>query len=85
MLLCGTATVEQKGNRADLRPGDFTLVDLSTPARQASPAMRMVAVVFPRAVLLLPADKMSRLTGIPIAGRSPLANLVTSTVRQLLD
>lgn len=45
----------------------------------------MVAVVFPRAALPLGSDQIGTLTGVPIAGRPGLENVITSTARQLVD
>ena len=54
VLAQGRGVVAQDGREASLGPGDLAFVDLSRPAHWTRSAMRVVAVVFPRA--LLPAE-----------------------------
>jgi AraC-like DNA-binding protein len=79
----GSLVVEQDGRQASLGPGDLSFVDLSRPARWANSAARVVAVLFPRALLPLRLDESARLTGIRIAGDRGTGALVARLARQL--
>jgi AraC-like DNA-binding protein len=83
VLVRGSGVVEQDGRQARLRPGDLAFVDLSRPVRWAMAPMRLVAVVFPRALLPLAADDTTRLTGVRIAGDRGPAALASSLARRL--
>jgi AraC-like DNA-binding protein len=85
VLVRGHGVVEQDGRQARLKPGDLAFVDLSRPARWALSPMRLVAVVFPRALLPLRRDDTARLTGLRISGDRGAAALVSSLARQLVD
>jgi AraC-like DNA-binding protein len=74
----GAGVVEQDGRQALLRPGDFTLVDLSRPARWANPSVRIVAVLFPRSMLPLPRGELGRLTAVAIPGARGAGALVSA-------
>jgi AraC-like DNA-binding protein len=84
VLAGGNGVVEQGGREAGLGPGDFTFVDLARPATWATwgPA-RIVAVVFPAALLPLGRDDLSRLTGVRIAGEDGPGAIVSQVARQL--
>jgi AraC-like DNA-binding protein len=84
VLVSGRGVVQQDGREADLRPGDFTLVDLARPVRWAMSPMRVVAVVFPRALLPLRQDDAARLTAVRIPGEEGVGALVSSLARQLV-
>ena len=79
----GSGVVEQDGRQARLRPGDFTLVDLSRPARWAMSSGRMVAVVFPRSLLPLRRPEVARLTAVGIGGDKGAAALASSLALEL--
>jgi hypothetical protein len=81
----GSLVVEQAGRQATLGPGDLSFVDLSRPARWANSAARVVAVLFPRALLPLRPQEMDRLTGVRIAGDQGTGALVAGLARQLPD
>jgi AraC-like DNA-binding protein len=85
VLARGHGVVDQDGRQAVLKPGDLALVDLSRPVRWALSAMRIVAVVFPRALLPLRPDDAARLTGIRIAGDRGTGALVSTLARRLVD
>jgi AraC-like DNA-binding protein len=84
VLASGRGVVRQDGREADLRPGDLTLVDLARPARWAMTPARVVAVVFPRALLPLRQEELARLTAVRIPGDQGLGALVSSLARQLV-
>jgi AraC-like DNA-binding protein len=79
----GHGVIEQDGRQAVLAPGDVTFVDLSRPCRWFYSSARFVAVVFPRALLPLRPDKLTRLTAVHIRGDRGLGALVSSLARQL--
>jgi AraC-binding-like domain len=76
--------VAQDGRQAALAPGDLTLVDLSRPARWRMSAMRVVAVVFPRALLPLRPGEVAGLTAVRFPGDEGTGALVSSLARQLV-
>jgi AraC-like DNA-binding protein len=79
----GHGVIEQDGRQAQLGPGDFCVVDLSRPARWAMAPARCVAVLFPAAMLPLPARDVGRLTAVRISGDRGAGALVSSCARQL--
>jgi AraC-like DNA-binding protein len=79
----GRGVVEQDGRRALLAPGDLALVDSSRPSRWAYSSAQDVALVFPRALLPLRPDVLSRLTAVRIPGDRGIGALVSSLARQL--
>jgi AraC-like DNA-binding protein len=79
----GRSVVEQDGRQAVLAPGDLTFADLSRPCRWDYSSAQFVSVAFPRAVLPLPEDQLTRLTGVRIPGDRGLGALVSSLARQL--
>jgi hypothetical protein len=83
LLVSGRGVVAQDGREAALGPGDFTLVDLSRPAHWSMSAMRLVAVVFPRALLPLPPDEVAKLSAVRFPGDQGAGALVSSLARQL--
>jgi AraC-like DNA-binding protein len=83
VLAWGRAVVAQDGRQAVLTPGDFALVDLSRPVQWATPAMRTVAVVFPRTLLPLRPGEVADLTAVRFPGDQGTGALVSSLARQL--
>jgi AraC-like DNA-binding protein len=83
VLARGRGVIEQGGREAELRPGDFTLVDLSRPATWAMTSPRCVAMIFPRSLLPLPADEVSRLAAVRIRGDTGVGALISALARQL--
>jgi AraC-like DNA-binding protein len=80
----GEFLVEQDGRQAHLRAGDFTFVDLSRPAHWTNTwSSRMVAIVFPRRLLPLPADDAAGLTAVGLTADAGPGALFSSTARQL--
>jgi AraC-like DNA-binding protein len=84
-LVRGHGVVEQDGRQARLQAGDLVFVDLSRPVQWAMSSMRVVAVVFPRALLPLRREDTAALTGTRIAGDRGVAALVSSLARELAD
>jgi AraC-like DNA-binding protein len=84
LLVRGRGVVAQDGREAVLGPGDFTLVDLSRPAHWSMSAMRLVAVVFPRALLPLRPDEVAKLSAVRFPGDQGAGALVSSLARQLV-
>lgn len=80
----GQMVVDQEGQQAPLRPGDFTLVDLSRPCRWANTPGRIAALIFPRSLLPLRRDEVARLAGLRIAADDGVAGLVSSLAYQLV-
>jgi AraC-like DNA-binding protein len=64
----GRGVVEQDGRRARLGPGDLALMDLSRPARWSMSSVECVALVFPPALLPLPAERVAASTAVRIPG-----------------
>jgi AraC-like DNA-binding protein len=84
VLASGHGVVEQGGREAGLAPGDFTFVDMARPATWSTwGSARIVAVVFPAALLPFGRDDLSPLTGVRIAGDDGPGALVSQVARQL--
>jgi AraC-like DNA-binding protein len=83
VVVGGRGVVEQDGRQAMLGPGEFTFVDLSRPVRWRMSAARLVAVVFPRAVLPVRRNGLAELTGVRYSGDRGAADLVSSMARQV--
>jgi AraC-like DNA-binding protein len=79
----GNSVFEQDGREAVLSPRDLTLVNLSRPCHLActgEPDQEIVAVKFPRTLLPVPAQDLTRLTAVRIGGQHGLGALVSSLV-----
>jgi AraC-like DNA-binding protein len=84
----GRCVFEQDDREAVLRPGDLTLVDLSSPCHLAcngDPDQEIIAVKFPRTLLPLPARELTQLTAIRLGGRHGLGGLISKFVVHLRD
>jgi AraC-like DNA-binding protein len=81
----GTTVFEQSGRAAVLRPGDFTLVDLSRPSRvrHEDDKHEVAAVVFPHDALPLRHDELARVTAVRVPGRDGLGAPIVALARQL--
>jgi AraC-like DNA-binding protein len=80
----GHGLVAQNGREASMAPGDLTLVDFSRPYRWDYSRSQLVVLLFPRALVPLHSDELTRLTGVRIRGDRGLGALVSSLARQLL-
>jgi AraC-like DNA-binding protein len=85
VLAEGRGVIEQEGREAALAPGDFTLVDLSSPARWSMGPARIVTLTFPPAMLPLRRDDLGRLTGVRVRGDRGTGALVSSLARHLME
>ena len=83
MLAAGRGVIEQGDREAALEPGDFTLVDLSRPARWSMGPVRIVTLTFPPAMLPLRRDDLGRLTAVRMRGDHGTGALVSSLARRL--
>jgi AraC-like DNA-binding protein len=80
----GTGVIEQAGRQERYHCGDFTLVDLARPCSWANePDAGLVAVTFPRHLLPVGGDDLSRLAGTRIPGHRGSGALVSALARQL--
>lgn len=84
VLAEGRGVIEQHGREAALEPGDFTLVDLSCPARWSMGPVGIISVMFPPAMLPLRRDDLGRLTGVRMRGDRGTGALVSSLARRLI-
>ena len=80
----GHGVVEQDGREAVLRSGDLTFVDLSRPGDWRMSPARLVAIVFPRALLPLRRDEVDRLTAVTIPGARGTGAVVSSLAGDLV-
>jgi AraC-like DNA-binding protein len=80
----GQMVVGQDGRQAALRPGDFTLVDLSRPCQWANTPGMVIAIAFPRATLPLRSNDAASLTAVRVHGHDGVSGLVSSLARQLV-
>ncbi|MFB4278568.1 helix-turn-helix domain-containing protein [Nonomuraea sp. MTCD27] len=84
VLVRGRLVVEQGGRQAELRPGDFAVVDLSRPCRWVNDtAASSIALSFPRALLPLKDGELGALTGVAMPGDRGTTALISSLARQL--
>jgi AraC-like DNA-binding protein len=83
VLAHGEVSVEQAGRAIRLRAGDIVVVDPSRPIRYAHSATRHVAMLFPRAMLPVPPDKVLSHAPIHIPGEVGTAALVSALAREL--
>lgn len=87
LLVRGSAVLIQDGREATLTPGDFALYDTDRPYTLGFACEhRMVILVFPRDLLGLPEERVSRLTATRLPGAQPgLARLLPSFLTQVAD
>lgn len=83
--LAGHALYADDDRQAVAGAGTFTLVDLSRPHRIGSRDGDLAVVYFPRALLPLHDDDITRLAGTTFGPASPGGALVTSVVRELTE
>jgi AraC-like DNA-binding protein len=82
--LRGRSVLEQGDRQAGLAPGEFGFADLSRPCRLVGSFGRGAALLFPRALLPLPATGVERLAGAGFGRGDPGAALVVALVAELV-
>jgi AraC-like DNA-binding protein len=85
VLVDGRGVIEQGDREAALGPGDFTLVDLSSPACWSMGPARVVALTFPTAMLPLRRDDLGRLRGVRMRGDHGTGALFSSLAQRLIE
>lgn len=84
LQVSGTSVIEQDDRQARLTPGDLAIYDTSRPYRISfSDDFRMTVAMFPRKLVRLPEDHMTRLTAVRLAGDSGLGALVAPLMKGL--
>lgn len=82
----GTSTIEQAGQRASLRPGDFTVYDSSMPYRRVFPeASDTLVILIPQQRLPLPPRAIAGLSAVRIAGDAGLGAVVSAFLGALAE
>lgn len=86
LQVSGTGVLVQDGRDAVLRPGDVAIYDTSRPYTLAFDGpMESVIIMFPRLLLPVPAEVISRLTAITLPRDRGVARLVGPFLTQLGD
>lgn len=78
--------VEQDGRQADLRPGDFAVVDLTRPMSASGMGCagnRMLSVVLPRSLVPLPPGRVATVTGTRLPGDDGPSGLLSAVLTRL--
>lgn len=90
VMRSGGFTVSQGGRAADLSGGDFALYDSSQPLevqfdeKDDRPlTLHLMRLLVPRALMSLPASKVSRLTGTRLSGSQGIGGLLTQFLASL--
>ena len=81
----GHGVVEQDGREASLSEGDLTFVDLTRPGRWQMSPSRLIAILFPRALLPLRRDEVNRLTAVAIPGDRGTGAVISTLARSLVE
>jgi AraC-like DNA-binding protein len=81
----GRTVLAQGDREAELRPGDFTLIDLSRPSRvrDVGGVYEVVVVQFPHAALPLRHDELARATAVRVSGSDGLGAAVSALARHV--
>jgi AraC-like DNA-binding protein len=83
LQLRGGSVLIQDGREATLRDGDFALYDTTRPYTFAfDDPCHLLVLIFPRALLGLPAEHVARLTATRFSGRRGLGALISSFLAQ---
>lgn len=78
LQLEGTSTIEQGGNRSELRPGDFALYDSSMPYRREFPGYSETFVaIIPQQLIALPPRALALISALRIGPESGLGAIVS--------
>jgi AraC-like DNA-binding protein len=83
VMCSGTVVAEQNDKQVRLGAADIALVDPARPVRYRSTPSTHVSVLFPRVMLALPADTVTRLAPIHIPGDRGTGALVSTLTRAL--
>jgi AraC-like DNA-binding protein len=83
--LRGRTVLAQGDREAPLRPGDFTLIDLSRPSRvrDVSNVSDLVVVLFPHAALPFRHDELARVTAVRVPASDGLGAPISALARHL--
>ena len=77
LQLAGSSVLSQAGREAPLHAGDFAVYDTDRPYTLAfGEPHRMLVLVFPHAMLGLPAERVARLTATRMSGREGMGALI---------
>jgi AraC-like DNA-binding protein len=77
LQLSGSSVLSQGGRETPLRAGEFAVYDTDRPYRLAfGEPHRMLVLVFPHAMLGLPAERVARLTATRMSGREGMGALI---------
>jgi AraC-like DNA-binding protein/hemin uptake protein HemP len=80
----GEVAIDHVGRQARLHVGDYAFVDLSRPARWTNArSTQVVSIAFPRKLVPLRNDELTRLAGIGFSAEKGSGALFSSTARQL--
>jgi AraC-like DNA-binding protein len=83
VIVRGEVVLTHSGRQARLSAGDLALVDPSRPVTYTSSATTHVSVVFPRALVPLRPEDLTRVAGVRVPGDKGTGALVSSLARQL--
>jgi AraC-like DNA-binding protein len=83
VMCSGEVVAEQNGRQVRLGATDIALIDPARPVRYHSTPSTHVSVLFPRLMLALPADTVTRLAPIHIPGDRGTGALVSTLTRAL--
>lgn len=80
----GSGMIVQDGRESALRPGDMAVYDTDRPySLLFDNAMLMTVVMFPKALLAVPAEPLSRLTAVRFVSTDSVGGLVRNFVSSL--
>lgn len=86
LQLEGTGLLIQDNREALLRPGDLAIYDTNRPYTLAfEEEARMMVMMFPCDALSLPADYVTQLAAVRMAGNTGLSGMVGQFIRQLSE
>ncbi|MBT2232920.1 helix-turn-helix domain-containing protein [Nonomuraea sp. NEAU-A123] len=77
LMVRGSGVLCQDGREAALAPGEFAVYDTDRPYTLAfTEASRLLVLIFPRAMLGLPPDRIARVTATTLSGQHGLGALL---------
>nr|WP_269151209.1 helix-turn-helix domain-containing protein [Spelaeicoccus albus] len=78
LQIVGVSTVEQAGNRSELRPGDFALYDSSMPYRREFPGdSETFVAIIPQQLIALPPRALALISALGIGPESGMGAIVS--------